>query len=92
MDVYQADERKKQILQPGDRIVTAGGKIYTILPGEVGIGGSGVVYPAQREGSDLQYVLKESFPAAGYTAQGVTCPTGELRLGTGRCSAGTGPG
>ena len=72
MDINRADERKKQILQPGDRIVTAGREIYTILPGEVGIGGSGVVYPAQREGSDLQYVLKESFPAAGYTAQGVT--------------------
>ena len=72
MDINRADERKKQILQSGDRIVTAGGEIYTILPGEVGIGGSGVVYPAQREGSDLQYVLKESFPAAGYTAQGVT--------------------
>ena len=72
MDVNRTDERKNQILQPGDRIVTAGGEIYTILPGEVGIGGSGVVYPAQKEGSDLQYVLKESFPAAGYTAQGVT--------------------
>ena len=72
MDINRADERKKQILQPGDRIVTAGREIYTILPGEVGIGGSGVVYPAQKEGSDLQYVLKESFPAAGYTAQGVT--------------------
>ena len=72
MDINRADERKKQILQPGDRIVTAGREIYTILPGEVGIGGSGIVYPAQKEGSDLQYMLKESFPAAGYTAQGVT--------------------
>ena len=74
MDINRADERKKQILQPGDRIVTAGREIYTILPGEVGIGGSGVVYPAQKEGSDLQYVLKESFPAAGYTAQGSPGP------------------
>ena len=72
MDVNRADERKNQILQPGDRIVTAGGEIYTILPGEMGIGGSGIVYPAQKEGSAIRYVLKESFPAAGYTAQGVT--------------------
>ena len=72
MDVNRADERKNQILQPGDRIVTAGGEVYTILPGEVGIGGSGIVYPAQKEGSAIRYVLKESFPAAGYTAPGVT--------------------
>ena len=72
MDIDRTDERKKQILQPGDQIVTAGGEIYTILPGEVGIGGSGIVYPAQKEGSAIRYVLKESFPAAGYTAPGVT--------------------
>ena len=71
MDVDRADERKDQILHPGDRIVTTGGEVYTILPGEVGIGGSGIVYPAQKEGSAIRYVLKESFPAAGYTAQGV---------------------
>ena len=69
MDIDRIDERKNQILQPGDRIVTAGGEVYTILPGEVGIGGSGMVYPAQKEGSSIRYVLKESFPAAGYTAQ-----------------------
>ena len=72
MDIDRTDERKNQILQPGDQIVTAGGEIYTILPGEMGIGGSGIVYPAQKEGSAIRYVLKESFPAAGYTAQGVT--------------------
>lgn len=72
MDVNRTDERKNQILQPGDRIVTAGGEVYTILPGDVGIGGSGMVYPAQKEGSAIRYVLKESFPAAGYTAQGIT--------------------
>ena len=72
MDIDRIDERKNQILQPGDQIVTAGGEIYTILPGEVGIGGSGMVYPAQKEGSAIRYVLKESFPAAGYTAPGVT--------------------
>ena len=72
MDVNRADERKNQILHPGDRIVTAGGEVYTILPGEVGIGGSGIVYPAQKEGSAIRYVLKESFPAAGYTAPEIT--------------------
>ena len=72
MDVDRTDERKNQIFRPGDQIVTAGGEVYTILPGEVGIGGSGIVYPAQKEGSAIRYVLKESFPAAGYTAQGVT--------------------
>ena len=72
MDVDRTDERKNQILQPGDRIVTTGGEVYTILPGEVCIGGSGIVYPVQKEGSAIRYVLKESFPAAGYTAQGVT--------------------
>ena len=71
MDVYKADERKEQILHPGDRIVTSGQEVYAILAGEIGIGGSGIVYPAQREGSAIRYVLKESFPAAGYTAQGV---------------------
>ena len=72
MDVYKADERKNQILHPGDRIVTSGREVYTILTGEVGIGGSGIVYPAQKEGSAIRYVLKESFPAADYTALGVT--------------------
>ena len=72
MDVNRADERKNQILHPGDRIVTTGGEVYTILPGEVGIGGSGMVYPAQKEGSAIRYVLKESFPAAGYTAPEIT--------------------
>ena len=72
MDVNQTDERKNQILHPGDQIVTADKEVYTILPGEVGIGGSGIVYPAQKEGSAIRYVLKESFPAAGYTAQGIT--------------------
>lgn len=72
MNVDRTDERKKQILHPGDQIVTAGGEVYTILPGEVCIGGSGIVYPAQKEGSSIRYVLKESFPAAGYTAQCVT--------------------
>ena len=72
MDIDRIDERKNQILQPGDRIVTAGGEVYTILPGEVGIGGSGIVYPAQKEGSAIRYVLKESFPAAGYTAPEIT--------------------
>ena len=72
MDVYKADERKNQILHPGDRIVTSGREVYTILTGEVGIGGSGIVYPAQKEGSAIRYVLKESFPAADYTSLGVT--------------------
>ena len=30
-----------------------------------------MVYPAQKEGNSIRYVLKESFPAVGYTAQGV---------------------
>lgn len=72
MDAVRTDERKNQILQPGDRIVTVGGEVYSILPGEAAFGGSGIVYPAQKEGSAIRYVLKESFPAAGYTAQGIT--------------------
>lgn len=72
MDVYKVDERKEQILHPGDRIVTSGRDVYSILAGEVGIGGSGIVYPAQKEGSAIRYVLKESFPVSGYTAQDVT--------------------
>ena len=63
------DTRASDLLRTGDQIITSRNEIYTILKGAVGLGGSGVVYPARREGSDIHYVLKESFPAGA----GVQC-------------------
>ena len=33
MDVYKADERKEQILHPGDRFVPPGREVYASLAG-----------------------------------------------------------
>ena len=65
------DTRAPDLLRPGDQIITSRNEIYTILKGAVGLGGSGVVYPARREGSDIHYVLKESFPAPDYAGPGI---------------------
>ena len=65
------DTRAPDLLRPGDQIITSRNEIYTILKGAVGLGGSGVVYPARRDGSDIHYVLKESFPAPDYAGPGI---------------------
>lgn len=65
------DTRASDLLRTGDQIITSRNEIYTILKGAVGLGGSGVVYPARREGSDIHYVLKESFPAPDYAGPGI---------------------
>lgn len=66
------DTRAPDLLRTGDQIITNRNEIYTILKGAVGLGGSGVVYPARREGSDIHYVLKESFPAPDYAGPGIS--------------------
>ena len=61
MNDFIHDPRKPFFLAPSDKIITAD-SVYTIQPGKIAAGGSGVVYPASKEGSSIRFVLKESFP------------------------------
>ena len=61
MSDFIHDPRKPFFLAPFDKIITAD-SVYSIQPGKIAAGGSGVVYPASKEGSSIRFVLKESFP------------------------------
>ena len=56
-----ADYRVDYILNKGDQIYTDH-EIYTITGEPLGFGGSSILYPACRRGSDLEVAIKEWFP------------------------------
>ena len=56
-----ADYRVDYILNKGDRIYTDH-EIYTITGEPLGFGGSSILYPACRLGSNLEVAIKEWFP------------------------------
>ena len=56
-----ADHRLDHILHAGDTI-QAGDSLYTITGDPIGFGGSSILYPASRSGSELLYAIKECFP------------------------------
>ena len=56
-----ADHRLDHILHAGDTI-QAGDSLYTITGDPIGFGGSSILYPANRSGSELLYAIKECFP------------------------------
>ena len=55
------DFREQWLLKPGDTI-KAGEHSYVIIGEPLGFGGSAVLYPAKRTGSELLYAIKECFP------------------------------
>ena len=56
-----ADYRVDYILNKGDQIYTDH-EIYTITGEPLGFGGSSILYPAYRRGSNLEVAIKEWFP------------------------------
>lgn len=62
-------DRRAHTLLQGDQICT---KDHTYRITEVrGIGGSGIIYAATRDGSQAQFVLKEFFPAGSFYRRGI---------------------
>ncbi len=62
-------DRREHTLLQGDLVCT---KSHTYRITEVrGIGGSGIIYAATREGSQAQFVLKEFFPNSYFYRRGV---------------------
>ena len=59
--VSNSDSRKTDIL-PANTIIEASEGIFTINERPVHCGGNAILYNAHKEGSNLDYVLKEYFP------------------------------
>lgn len=64
--VSNSDSRKTDIL-PANTIIEASEGIFTINEHPVHCGGNAILYNAHKEGSNLDYVLKEYFPYNGFS-------------------------
>ena len=80
-----ADHRVKDTLGVGDRIECAD-TVYIITGKPIGYGGSAIVYPARRQDTRLNYVIKECFPREGafYRRNGTIVPRDPRDLSSAR--------
>lgn len=80
-----ADHREEYTLGVGDRIQCAD-TVYIITGKPIGYGGSAIVYPARRNDTRLNYVIKECFPREGafYRHNGTIVPRDPQDLNSAR--------
>ena len=72
--IADSDPRKAYIL-PADTEIQAAEGIFKITDKPVHCGGNAILYFAHKEGSDIDFVLKEYFPYNGYLRKdGIVVP------------------
>lgn len=78
MSIHSETSDGRRPLPAGSVIIGSDGTRYTIKSGNVGCGGSALVYQASRSNSRCLFVVKECYPAPGkykFTRRdGVVCP------------------
>ena len=73
--ISDRDPRRADIL-PVHTVIHSEEGIFTIEDQPVHSGGHGLLYYVHKEGTEIDYVLKEYFPAKGYSRKnGIVVPT-----------------